>query len=93
MCRRRGRHMTLRSSFDESALAELRGAAGGLEAVLLALLHSGVAGEEAGGLEGGAVVLIDDDQGAGDAVADGAVPLYTLRSSRSYFPMSFSHSE
>ena len=53
-------------------LAELRSAAGGFETILFTLFHSRVAGEEAGGLEGGAVALIDDDQGAGDAVADGA---------------------
>ena len=54
------------------SLAELRGAAGGLEAVLFALLHARVAGQQTGGLEGGAVVLVDDEQRAGDAVTDGA---------------------
>ena len=54
------------------SLRELRSAAGGLEAVLLALLHSGVAGQEPGFLEGGAVGGIHLQQGAGDAVTDGA---------------------
>ena len=35
-----------RVDWSRSALAELRGAAGGFEAVLLALLHPGVAGQE-----------------------------------------------
>ena len=54
------------------AFGELGGAAGGFEAVFFAFFHSGVAGEEAGGFEGGAVILADEEQGAGDAVADGA---------------------
>ncbi len=56
----------------KSALAELRRAAGGLEAVLLALLHARVAGEEAGGLQRGAEFRVHLQQGAGDAVAQGA---------------------
>ena len=40
--------------FEISALRELGSAAGGFQAVLLTLLHTRIAGEEAGGLEGGA---------------------------------------
>ena len=54
------------------SLGELGSPAGGLETVLLALLHSGVAGEEAGLLQDGAVVLAGQQQGAGDAVAQSA---------------------
>ena len=54
------------------SLGELGGAAGGLETVLLALLHSGVAGKEAGGLESGTISLVDLEEGAGYAVTDGA---------------------
>ena len=57
---------------EKLSLAELGSATGGFEAVLLAFLHSGVAGQETGGLQGSAVALIDQQQGAGDAVADGA---------------------
>ena len=38
---------------ENSALAELGRAAGGLEAVLLALLHARIAGQEPSGLQGG----------------------------------------
>ena len=61
----------------KSALAELRSAACSLEAVLLALLHTRVAGEEAGGLQGGAVLLVGQQQSAGHTVTDGACLLYT----------------
>ena len=57
---------------SNSALAELRRAAGGFEAVLFALLHAGIAGEVTGSLELSAVVLIQLEQGAGNAVTDGA---------------------
>jgi len=53
-------------------LAELRSAACGFETVLFTLFHSRVAGQQTGGLESGAVVLVHDEQRAGDAVADGA---------------------
>ena len=53
-------------------LGELGGAAGGLQTVFLALLHSGVAGQQASGLQDGAVLLVDQEQSAGNAVADGA---------------------
>ena len=56
----------------KSALAELGSAAGGFEAVLLPLLHTRVAGEEAGGLQSRAVLGVDLQQGPGDAVPDGA---------------------
>ena len=52
-----------------SALAELRRAAGGLEAVLLTLFHARVAGQETGGLQGSAVALVHLEESAGDAVA------------------------
>ena len=57
---------------ERSALAELRSAAGGFETVLLALFHSRVTGQETGGLECGTIALIENDEGTGDAVADGA---------------------
>lgn len=62
------------SGFLRSRLsfAELGCASCGFETVLLAFLHSGVTGEEAGGLQGGAIALIHAQQGAGDAVTDGA---------------------
>ena len=53
---------------SRSALAELRSAAGGLETVLFALLHAGVAGEVTGSLELSPVVLIQLEQGAGYTV-------------------------
>ena len=55
-----------------SALGELRRTAGRFEAILLALLHPRVAGEEAGLLQDGAVVVAGQQQGAGDAVAQSA---------------------
>ena len=55
-----------------SALGELRSAAGLFETVLLALFHARVAGQQTGGFQDGAVALVDEEQGAGDAVADGA---------------------
>ena len=58
--------------FEISALRELGSAAGGFQAVLLTLLHTRIAGEEAGGLEGGAELGVDLQQSAGHAVADGA---------------------
>ena len=54
------------------SLAELRCATSGFEAVLLSLLHSGVAGQEPGGLQSGAILGVHLQQGAADAVADGA---------------------
>ena len=58
--------------YSNLSLAELRCTTGCFETVLLTLFHSRVAGQQTGGLEGGAVVLVDDEQRAGDAVADGA---------------------
>ena len=54
------------------SLGELGSAACGFEAVLLSLLHSGVAGQEPGGLQIGAVLGVHLQQGAADAVAQGA---------------------
>ena len=54
------------------ALGELRRATGGFEAVLLALLHTRIAREEAGLLQDGAVLGVDQQQGAGHAVAQSA---------------------
>ena len=56
---------------EKSALAELRSATGGLQAVLLSFFHSGVAGHETGSLQSGAVLGIQSDQGTGNAVTDG----------------------
>ena len=53
-------------------LAELRSATCSLEAVLLAFLHARIAGEKTGLLERGAELGVDEKQGAGDAVAQGA---------------------
>src|SRR5215207_2556931 len=55
-----------------SALRELRPLAGLLEAGLLALLHAGVAREEAAALELGAQVRVGVDERARDAMAQGA---------------------
>ena len=55
------------------ALAELRRATGSLEAVLLALLHTRIAGEEASLLQDGAVLGVDQQQGAGHAAEGYAV--------------------
>ena len=54
------------------SLAELRCATSGFEAVLLTLLHTRIAGEEASGLQGGAELLIGQQQGAGHTVTDSA---------------------
>ncbi len=56
---------------EDLALGELRALAGLLQAVLLALDGTGVAGEEASLLEVGAVVA-SLEEGAGDAEAQGA---------------------
>ena len=56
----------------QSALAELRSAACSFETVLFALFHSRVAGQETGSLQSGAIVLIQNDEGAGDAMTDRA---------------------
>ena len=53
-------------------LGELGSATGCLEAVLLSFLHSGVAGQEAGGLQGAAELGVQGQQGTGDAVTDSA---------------------
>ena len=52
----------------ESALAELGSATGGLQTVLLTLLHTRITGQETGSLQGGAVLGVDLQQGAGDTV-------------------------
>ena len=57
---------------QKSALAELRSAAGSLQAVLLTFLHTRIAGQEAGLLQGGAQLGVELQQGAGQAVADSA---------------------
>ena len=54
------------------SLAELRRTTSCLETVFLSFLHSGVAGHEAGGLQRSAVLRVQGDQSAGNAVADGA---------------------
>ena len=54
------------------ALGELRRATGGFEAVFLALLHTRIAREEAGLLQDGAILGVDQQQGAGHAVAQSA---------------------
>src|SRR5918911_4788397 len=72
MTRERPRAMMPRGRSQRcgSALAVLRGLAGLLEAGLLALLHPGVTGEEAGLLQRGAVgVEVDPVEGAGHAEA------------------------
>ena len=48
---------------SRSALAELRSAAGGLETVLLALFHTRIAGQQTGGLQDGAVAVVDQQRG------------------------------
>src|SRR3954447_18905408 len=55
-----------------SALRVLRRLAGLLQAVLLALGDAGVAGEEAGLLQGRAVIGLDRGEGTGDRQAQGA---------------------
>ena len=54
------------------ALGELRCATGGFEAVLLALLHTRIAREETGFLQDGAVLGVDQQQSAGNAMAQSA---------------------
>ena len=54
------------------ALAELRSTTCSLETVLLAFLHSGVAGQETGSLQSGAVALVNEEESAGNAVTDSA---------------------
>ena len=54
------------------SLGELWSTSCGFETVLLSFLHSGVAGHEAGGLQRSAVLRVQGDQSAGNAVADGA---------------------
>ena len=56
--------------FERLALGELRRTTGSLQAVLLALLHTRIAGEEASLLQGSAQLGISLAQGAGDAVTD-----------------------
>ena len=57
---------------DRLSLGELGSATGGLQTVLLSLLHSGVAGQEAGGLQGCAVLSVDAEESAGNAMTDSA---------------------
>jgi len=57
---------------DRSALAELRSATSGFEAVFLTLFHSRVTGQQAGSLQGRTVAVLDLQQRTGDAVADRA---------------------
>ena len=54
------------------SLGELRSATSGLQTVLLSLLHSGVTGQETGGLQSGAILGIQGQQGTGNAVTDSA---------------------
>ena len=51
-------------------LGELRSATSGLETVLLSLLHTRVAGQEAGGLQSGTVLSVGGQQSAGNTVTD-----------------------
>jgi len=57
---------------SKSALAELRCTTCCLQTVLLSLLHSGVAGQETGILQSGAILGIHSQQCAGDTVTDSA---------------------
>ena len=57
---------------DLSALGELGSATGGLQTVFLTLLHTRIAGQEAGLLQDGAVLGVHQQQGAADAVTQGA---------------------
>ena len=52
--------------------------ASGFETVLLALLHTRIAGEETGLLEDGTVVGVDEQQSAGNAVAQSAAEVYAI---------------
>jgi len=54
------------------ALGELGSTTGGLQTVFLALLHTRIAGEETGLLEDGTVVGVDEQQSAGNAMAQSA---------------------
>ena len=63
---------TLKKQGVKSALAELRSTTGGLQTVLLTLLHTRIAGEQTGSLQGGTVLLVGQQQGAGHTVTDGA---------------------
>ena len=54
------------------SLAELRSATSGFEAVLLALLHSGVAGQETGLLQNGTHLIAVLQQRTGNTVTDSA---------------------
>ena len=56
--------------FERLALGELRRTTGSLQAVLLALLHTRIAGEEAGSLQGGTQLGVHLAQGTADAVTD-----------------------
>ena len=53
-------------------LGKLRSATCGFETVFFTLFHSRVAGQEACGLQGSAVALIDEEQCACDTVTDSA---------------------
>ena len=57
---------------SRSALGELGRAAGGLEAVLLSFLHSGVAGQKTGGFQRRTELRVQRQQRAGNAMTDGA---------------------
>ena len=57
---------------NESALAELGRPAGSLQTVLLAFLHTRIAGQQAGFLQGAAHFGISLAQGTADAVTDRA---------------------
>ena len=57
---------------SRSALAELRCATGGFEAVLLSFLHSRVTSEETFLLEKSSVRIISEEKGSGNAVTDSA---------------------
>ena len=54
------------------SLGELGSATCSLQAVLLSFLHSGVTGQETSGLQRSAVLGVQIQQGAGDAVTDSA---------------------
>ena len=54
------------------SLGELRSATSGLQTVLLSFLHSGVTGQETGGLQRSTELGVDGQQGTGDAVTDSA---------------------
>ena len=55
----------------QSALAELRGTAGGLEAVLFTFLHPRIAGQETGFLQGSTEIRIRLAKSTADAMPDG----------------------